>query len=186
MRYSHLCCVLIAGILCAGCATTVGKPDISPEFAGWTLTLNGTFQKNLTLAEVMALPSVEGNGYAVSTVGIRYGPYRCRGVDVRNLAALVGGAGDKGSVWISAPDGYLWVFDAAQMRGEGFITFDENLREIPSPPLRVILMYEQDGHSLTYDEGGPLRIAIISEAPGIVTEGSAWVKWVNRIDVRGS
>ena len=178
--------ILLVCILCAGCASPYGKAAISPEFADWMLTLNGTSERNLTLAEVMALPSVEGNGYAVSTVGIRYGPYRCRGVDLQELASLVGGIPNGGSVWISAPDGYLWVFDDMQLRGEGFITFDENLKEIPSPPLRVILMYEQDGHYLTYDEGGPLRIAIISDEPGIVTEGSAWVKWVHRIDVHGT
>jgi DMSO/TMAO reductase YedYZ molybdopterin-dependent catalytic subunit len=58
------------------------------------------------------------------------------------------------------------------------------LKEIPSPALRVILMYEQDGRPLAYDDGGPCRIAVISEQPGVVTEGSAWVKWVDRIEVK--
>jgi len=183
MRKSVPFLLFIACVLCAGCTGAGGKPEISAEFADWTLTLNGSSQKILTLEEVMALPSVEGNGYAVSTVGIRYGPYTCRGVDLRELAGVVGGIDAGDSIWISAPDGYLWVFDHAQLQGEGFITFDKDLKEIPSPHLRVILMYEQDGHYLTYDEGGPLRIAIISDEPGIVTEGSAWVKWVDRIEV---
>ena len=35
-------------------------------------------------------------------------------------------------IYVSAEDGYLWVFDLDQVRGEGFFTFDENLK---SPPL---------------------------------------------------
>jgi hypothetical protein len=87
-------------------------------------------------------------------------------------------------VWISAPDGYLWVFDADQLEGNGFVTFNADLKEIPSPTLRIILMYEQDKKPVSYDDGGPARIAIISEEPGVVTEGSAWVKWVNRIEIQ--
>jgi len=73
--------------------------------------------------------------------------------------------------------------DYDQLWGEGFITFDENLKEIPSPALRILLVYEQDGKPVTYNDGGPARIAIVSEKPGIITEGSAWVKWVNRIEI---
>ena len=87
-------------------------------------------------------------------------------------------------LWISAPDGYLWVFDADQLAGNAFVTFDANLKETPSPPLRIILMYEQDNRPVSYDDGGPARIAIISDEPGIITEGSAWVKWVNRIEIQ--
>jgi hypothetical protein len=95
----------------------------------------------------------------------------------------MGGMGQNDQVWISAPDGYMWVFDAGQVEGKGFVTFNADLKEIPSPPLRIILMYQQDNKEVSYDDGGPARIAIISEQPGVVTEGSAWVKWVNRIEI---
>jgi hypothetical protein len=105
-------------------------------------------------------------------------------VDLRDLADLVGGVGPGDRLWISAPDGYLWVFDYDQLEGKGFVTFDGALREIPSPPLRVLLVYELDGKPLTHEEGGPCRIGIVSDEPGVVTEGSAWVKWVDRMEVR--
>ncbi len=182
-----LSCLLL-GVL-AGCSAfgpsqvqgTGSQPK--EEFPGWKLTLNGTTERVLTLDDIRALPSVTGHGYAVSTVGIRYGPWVVRGVDLRDLAALVGGVEAGDQLWISAPDGYLWVFDDDQLEGKGFVTFDSDLREIPSPPLRVLLVYEEDGKPLTYDDGGPCRIGIISETPGVVTEGSAWVKWVDRIEV---
>jgi hypothetical protein len=45
-------------------------------------------------------------------------------------------------------------------------------------------MYEQDKKPVSYDDGGPARIVIMSDEPGIVTEGSAWVKWVNTIEIK--
>ena len=182
-----LACLLL-GIL-AGCTSvSQTRAPATPgrqvdDFSGWRLTLNGTTERVLTLDELRAMPSVTGHGYAVSTVGIRYGPWVARGVDLRDLAALVGGMGPGDQIWISAPDGYLWVFDYDQLQGEGFVTFNGDLKEIPSPPLRVLLVCEEDGKPLAYDDGGPCRVGIISETPGVVTEGSAWVKWVDKIEV---
>jgi DMSO/TMAO reductase YedYZ molybdopterin-dependent catalytic subunit len=190
-RYRAWAAALFCLAFCtlAGCMTTVpASPDtrgpVGDEFTSWRLTLNGTTERVLTMEDLQAMPAVTGHGYAVSTVGIRYGPWVCRGVDLRDLAALVGGVGPNDQVWISAPDGYLWVFDHEQLEGRGFVTFNPDLKEIPSPPLRVILVYELDGHPLSYDDGGPSRVGIVSDIPGVVTEGSAWVKWVDRIEVR--
>lgn len=181
--FPALILILCAALLfIAGCISS-DTPAIPEEFPGYNITINGSVEKVLTLNEVKTLPTVTGHGFAVSTVGIKYGPYVCRGVDLRDLTAVAGGVQPGDEVWIYAPDGYLWVFDYDQLQGEGFVTFNASLKEIPSPPLRVILMYEQDGRPVTYDDGGPLRIAIISEQDGVVTEGSAWVKWVNRIEV---
>jgi hypothetical protein len=166
----------------SGCVST-GMTTTPVEFPGWNLTVNGSVQKVLTLDEIRSLPAVTGHGFAVSTVGIKYGPYTCRGVDLRDIAMVAGGIKPGDEVWISAPDGYLWVFDYDQLQGQGFVTFNASLQEISPPPLRVILMYEQGGKPITYDEGGPCRIAIISDHDDVVTEGSAWVKWVNRIEV---
>jgi len=170
--------ILLATVV-AGCNTPGGDPAIK----NWRLCVNGTVGKVLTMEDIRALPSVTGHGYAVSTTGARFGPYICRGVDLRDIVALAGGIRPGQQIWVSAPDGYLWVFDNDQLEGRGFVTFNVNLTEIPSPPLRIILMYEQNGTPLSYDNGGPARIAIISEESGVVTEGSAWVKWVDRIEI---
>lgn len=172
--------ILVFSLVLAGCTAPV-QDSLA---ADWRLTINGTTEKVLTMKDVRALPPVNGHGYCVSTTGFRFGPYTCKGVDLRDLAGVAGGVGEGRQVWVSAPDGYLWVFDSDQLEGRGFVTFDENLKEIPSPPLRIILMYEQNGTPLSYDDGGPARIAIISEQPGVITEGSAWVKWVDRIEIR--
>jgi hypothetical protein len=179
-------------LLCfsAGCTGTapVSGPlpgaKASDEFSTWNLTVNGSTKTVYSLDQVRSLPATSGNGFAVSTVGIKYGPYVCKGVLLTDLLDAAGGIARGDQVWISAPDGYLWVFDYDQVQGRSFITFNESLKEIPSPPLKILLMYEQDGKPLSYDDGGPVRIAIISDQKGVVTEGSAWVKWVNKIEIK--
>ncbi len=166
--------------LAAGCLGTAETDDYPP----WNLTLLGDTEIVLSLDEIREMDAVEGYGYAVSTVGIRYGPNRYRGVLLTDLLDMVGGVGKDDLVYVSAPDGYMWVFDAAQVRGEELFTFDENLHEIPSPPLQVILAYDCDGKPLAHDNGGPLRLVVISETPDVITEGSPWVKWVDKIEVR--
>jgi DMSO/TMAO reductase YedYZ molybdopterin-dependent catalytic subunit len=182
--------LLILVCFCAGCTGTapVSEPShvatISDEFSTWNLTVNGSTKTVYSLDQIRSLPATTGNGFAVSTVGIKYGPYVCKGVLLTDLLNAAGGITPGDQVWISAPDGYLWVFDYDQVQGRSFITFNESLKEIPSPPLRILLMYEQDGKPLSYDEGGPVRIAILSDEKGVVTEGSAWVKWVNKIEIK--
>jgi DMSO/TMAO reductase YedYZ molybdopterin-dependent catalytic subunit len=185
-----ICILLILFCCCAGCTSTAPASSSQPvtssidDISTWNLTVNGTTRLVYSLDQIRALPATTGHGFAVSTVGIKYGPYICKGVLLTDLLAQSGGISPKDQVWISAPDGYLWVFDYDQVQGKGFITFNEDLKEITSPPLRILLMYERDGKPLSYDDGGPLRAAIISDETGVVTEGSAWVKWVNKIAIK--
>ena len=185
-----ICILLILSCCCAGCTSSIPVISSQPEtnsgddFDRWNLTVNGTTRMVYTLNQIRDLSATTGNGFAVSTVGIKFGPYLCKGVLLTDLLNHSGGISPGDQVWISAPDGYLWVFDYDQVQGNGFITFNENLKEIPSPPLRILLMYEQDGKPLVYDDGGPLRVAIISDDKGVVTEGSAWIKWVDRIEIK--
>jgi hypothetical protein len=188
-----LCLLVVLSIVAAGCT------DSGTANADAASVANEPLEGNVTIAEVVnntvvrevflegdvvrEMPSYTAHGFAVSTVGIKYGPYVCRGVQLSELCDQVGGVGENDTVWVSAPDGYLWVFDYTQMNGEAFVTFDEDLHEISSPPLTIMLMYEKDDHYLTYNEGGAFRIAVTSEEAGVVTEGSCWVKWVDRIEV---
>jgi DMSO/TMAO reductase YedYZ molybdopterin-dependent catalytic subunit len=185
-----ICILLIVFCYCVGCTGTAPASSQQPvinsadDFSSWNLTVNGSTRTVYTLDQIRKLPSITGNGFAVSTVGIKYGPYICKGVLLTDILRPAGGISPGDQVWISAPDGYLWVFDYDQVHGNGLITFNENLKEIPTPPLRIMLMYEQDAKPLSYDDGGPLRVAIISDEKGIVTEGSAWIKWVDKIEIK--
>ncbi|NLX48511.1 MAG: molybdopterin-dependent oxidoreductase [Methanospirillum sp.] len=175
--------VLIA-ILAAGCTGTP-SPGTQPV-PNATLVVNGTTSVTLDYQEVLALPAVTGVGGAVSTTGIKYGPFRIRGVALSTLADLAGGMGADQTMRVHAPDGYMWVIDRERVDGHGFVVLTPELKEIASPPTLVpVLMYEQNGTSLSKEQGGPFRIAVLDPAGSpVITEGSGWVKWVDRIEIR--
>jgi hypothetical protein len=174
---------VLAVVLVAGC-TAPGEPPARVPNA--TLALNGTTNVTLDYAGVLALPSVTGVGGAVSTTGIRYGPFSIRGVALSTLADRVGGMGPNQTMRVHAPDGYMWVLDRDRVDGRGFVVFSPELKELADPPAIVpVLMYEQNGTPLSREQGGPFRIAVLDPAGSpVVTEGSGWVKWVDRIEVR--
>lgn len=184
-RLLLLLCAAAVALLVAGC-TTVPQPQAPSTTPNATLVLNGTTSVTLSYQDVLALPSVSGVGGAVSTTGIRYGPFQIRGVSLRTLAEQVGGIGPNQTLRVHAPDGYMWVLGADQIDGAGFIVFTPELKEIDPPPRVVpVLMYEQNGTALSEEQGGPFRIAVLSEeGTPVITEGSGWVKWVDRIEVR--
>jgi hypothetical protein len=173
-----------------GCTFPLGASpkatEADPVVKNWQIYLKGTRENVITLDDLRKLPAVTGYGSMISTTGVRFGPYLCIGVDLRDLVALAGGMNPDQRIRISARDGYQWEFEADQLEGQGLVTLGPDLRERASPPLRLILVYEQDEKPVPYNDGGPFRIAIVSDDPGIITEGSFWVKWVDRIDIRGS
>ena len=129
------------------------------------------------------MPSYEGYGGFFSTVGMINGPFKCKGVPVEDLCALVGGINGSDTLWVSAQDGYMMVFTYDQVKGD-FVTYEPaTLKEAPHSPLKVILAYEQDGALLSEDDGRPLRLAIVSEDK-LLTEGHYWIKWVDKIAIR--
>jgi DMSO/TMAO reductase YedYZ molybdopterin-dependent catalytic subunit len=173
--------LMVTALLISGCTNIPGS---IVDDRSWNLTLIGDTEEVLTLQEIRKLPSVEGYGYGISTVGIRIGPNMYRGVLITDLIDRVGGIGPDDLVYVSAQDGYLWVYGEDQIQGEGFMTLNEDLKEIPSPGLSIILAYERDGEPIGDDWGGPLRTIIISNTEGVIVEGSSWVKWVDRIEIR--
>ncbi len=175
--------VVLVAVLAAGCT---GSPPGAAPAPTATLSLNGSTNITLGYAEVLALPSVTGVGGAVSTTGIKYGPFQIRGVALSTLAELAGGMEQGQTMRVHAPDGYMWVLDRDRVDGKGFVVFSPELKEIANPPTLVpVLMYEQNGTALSKEQGGPFRIAVLDPAGSpVITEGSGWVKWVDRIEIR--
>ncbi len=154
------------------------------ETRAWRLTLVGRdgSEKMLSFKDITSLPSYRGNGGFFSTVGVVCGPYAVKGVTLEELGKQVGGITPGDAVMISAKDGYSAVFSYEQVMGE-FITYDADLREVPHGELKTILMYRQGGKPLPHEAGKPLRLAVAGPEKGLLTEGSHWVKWVNRIEI---
>jgi hypothetical protein len=88
--------LLILFCYCAGCSSPTSTLSSSnatipaDDYSHWVLKVNGTTHKEYTLDELRKLPSTTGYGFAVSTVGIKYGPYVCKGVLLSDLLEQVG------------------------------------------------------------------------------------------------
>lgn len=178
-----LALAVLAAVLLAGCS---GAPvaNSSPTPTA-TLVLTGTSNLTLSYADVLALPSVNGTGGAVSTTGILVGPFQMKGVALATLAGLVGGIGPNQTMHVHARDGYMWVLDRDRVNGKGLVVFTPELKEMADPPPVVpVLIYELKGMPLSMEREGPFRIAVLDPAgTPVITEGSAWVKWVDRIEI---
>lgn len=153
------------------------------ETKAWELTLIGKdgVEKVLSVKDISKLPSYVGKGGFFSTVGVVCGPFTVKGVTLPKLCDEVGGVSSDDAVMISAKDGYSAVFSYEQVMGE-FITYNADLKEVPHNELKTVLIYQEDGKPLPRDAGRPLRLAIVGD-DGLLTEGSHWVKWVNKVEI---
>lgn len=176
---------LILSISCVfltGCV--IKNPDDNAGFENWNLTIQWDGQeKHLTLSDLKKMPSYSGHGYLVSTTGIKYGPFMGKGVPLTDITQFMGEMNNSSTLYLYGSDEYLWVLDRDQIQGKSYITFDENLSEIKGPNITPVLMYEQDEKPITQDDGGPVRLALLTDKEGVITEGSGWVKWIARIEL---
>jgi len=139
-----------------------------------------------TMADIKAMPSVEGWGGTKSSAGVITVPQKIVGVALSTLADQVGGLQEGMGVSIVAKDGYAMTMSNEQISGGDFITYDpgtgdENQVE---GPLTVIVAYERDGEPIPADEDGPLRLFIVGEKNNQVVDGHWTVKWVTQIRLK--
>jgi DMSO/TMAO reductase YedYZ molybdopterin-dependent catalytic subunit len=155
------------------------------ESIDWEVTLIGSNgeQRVITYDEIRRLPHQEARGGYLTSVGIVYGPYNVKGVLLQDLCDLAGGIASNDIVSVSAGDGYSMVFSYDQIYSPDFLTFDPITRhEMPHEQQMVMLTYEWDGKPISNNDGGPLRLVIVS-SEALLTEGHNWVKWVNEIEI---
>ena len=177
--------VVAAGLAgCNGHTTTVTVSASTNTAGTASLTVsNGTQTKTLTLADIKALPVVSGSTGDVTSSGTIQGPYSYKGAALTDILKAVGGITTDNAIRISAKDGYSMTFSYNQIvKGTEFPTYDSTTGEevTPAGTITLFLAYEKDGQPID-DTVGPLRIGIM--APGQVTDGHWWIKWVQKIEV---
>ena len=180
--------VLVVGVI--GCKTDVetatGTATDTTTSSGETTTAlvikKGTEQVRYTFAEVKAMPAEEGWGGIMNSSGVISGPFKQKGVNLVSLLDKVGGIAEGDAIRITAKDGYSMTYSYDQIANGNFTTLEFTTgQEVPHDKLIPIVSYEEDGMSLT-KQNGPLRIAILN-ADDQVTEGHWWIKWVTEIEI---
>jgi DMSO/TMAO reductase YedYZ molybdopterin-dependent catalytic subunit len=154
----------------------------SGETAGTLTLIKGDNKVTYTVAEIKAMPVSEGWGGIMNSSGVISGPFKQKGVELMYLLDKVGGIADGDALRVTAKDGYSMTYSYDQVANGNFTTLEFTTgNEIPHDKLTVIISYEEDGVTLT-DQNGPLRVAILN-ADNQVTEGHWWIKWVTEIEI---
>ena len=102
-----------------------------------------------------------------------------------DLIEVVDTSGEAVSVQVEANDGYTITFSSEQIKNGNYMTYDPTTgEEIDIEGLTTILASEQEGELLDVEQGGPLRLRIISKEANQVTDGHWSVKFINQIKIK--
>jgi DMSO/TMAO reductase YedYZ molybdopterin-dependent catalytic subunit len=190
MRKLDLCILTLILILTLtlplGCSVVPGEEPAADDSREATLTVKSA-EKSITLTwdDIKELPTYEGPGGRISSVGNVTPPVTFRGVTVEDLCGLVGGFTEENSVQITAKDGYGMTYSYDQIVGGNYDTYDPSTGENRSfdGKLWTTVAYEEEGEPIPADVDGPLRLALLGTNK-VVTDGHWWIKWVTSIEVK--
>ena len=164
-------------------STTTAKPTTTAAKGPVVLKVTGpSGVKELSMADLKAMPASSGYGGWKNDVQNISGPYAFKGVSLRALMDLVGGGS---SVTVVASDGYSRTLSGGELGGS-MTMFDpatgEEIQSI-SGSLRAVVAYSKDGAALNSEEG-PLRLVFISPEKDQVTQSKLWVRMVTELQVQ--
>ena len=180
--------MVISLVSCSTPATAVPTPTETAENIEATLTVKSADSSvTLTWEDILELPSYEGPGGRISSVGYVTPPTTFKGITIEDLCNLVGGLSEENSVQITAKDGYGMTFSYDQIVSGNYDTYDPSDGENKpfNGKLWTVVVYEEEGNPISTEKDGPLRLAILGSNK-IVTDGHWWIKWVSSIEVKQS
>jgi len=179
--------IIVSVALLVSCKPTpTASPTPQPPDANLEI-VSGEQSVTLTWEDIQALPTYEGMGGRISSVGHVTPPVKFKGVTLEDLCGLVGGITEENSVGVIAKDGYAMTFSYEDIASGDFPTYDPSTgAESPfDGKLWVVVAYEREDAFIPADGDGPLRLAILGSQK-LVTDGHWWIKWVERIEIKQS
>jgi len=144
--------------------------------------VSDSINKNYTMADLMALPSVTGLGGYKKTTGTIVGPSTYKGVPIISLLDDIGGMLPTYDLTIRATDGYVVSYSYSMIVGQVTAYDNETGTNLGLDEFEMIVAYEQDGNVLATDDG-PLRIAYLSDE-GYLSDGNLWAKKIQEIEIK--
>jgi hypothetical protein len=175
--------IVLALATLLGCSIVPGAEPAAPE-AELTLT-SADESVTLNWEDIQELPSYQGPGGRINSVGNVTPPSTFKGVTVEDLCSLVGGFSEENSVQITAKDGYGMTFSHDQIVNGDYDTYEPSTGENEpyDGKLWTVIAYQEEGEPIPADQDGPLRLAILG-TDKVVTDGHWWIKWVETIEVK--
>lgn len=165
-------------------AATEEPPAESEEVI---LTITGSQGSvDLTMTDLMAIPTVEGWGGIKNSVGNITVPALYTGIALKDLVELVGGISETDGLNVVAEDGYAMTLAYSQVFDDQFITYDPGTGDEIDIDEELVsaVVFLVDGEPLPQASEGTLRLAVLGSKNNQVTDGHWWVKWVREIGVK--
>ncbi len=151
------------------------ETEVEPSVLSITV---GDETTGYSMSELLALPSVTGEGGYKKTTGTIVGPYTYTGVTIQHLLEITGTLPVEYSIEAIASDFYTTYFNRTEVEGALKAYDAETGDPLGRGNFTVILAYHEGGEPL--DHGGPLRIVTLSEN-GFLSDGHYWAKDVVNI-----
>ena len=174
--------IVVIALLASVTAATMHAFALQPV----TLTLiggTGTITKNQD--DILAMPSISGDGGTRTSSGKISNVGTYAGVSVLYVCNLVGGITSDSIISLIDTTGtYIVNFTYQQVNdGQGFNTYNPTTgdAQAATQPLTLILAYSVNGSELA-SSSGPLR-AVIVGSEGLLTEGTFWNKQIEKIQI---
>jgi DMSO/TMAO reductase YedYZ molybdopterin-dependent catalytic subunit len=177
---------MLSLVLLLGCSAMPVAEPAAEGNSDATLTVRAAEQSiTLTWDDIRELPTYEGPGGRISSVGHVTPPVAFKGVTIEDLCGLVGGFTEENSVQITAKDGYGMTFSYNQIVTGDYDTYDPSTGEDQplDGKLWTVVAYQEEGEPIPAEGDGPLRLAILG-SDKVVTDGHWWIKWVETIEVK--
>jgi hypothetical protein len=142
----------------------------------------GTQTKTFSMAQLKALTPLTGFAGQKNKAGVIAGPVAYSGVSLLEALKTVGGIKDGDTVKVTAKDGYSKALTYTQITVADFPTYDTAGNPVAAEMKpAVFLAYEKEAAAL--DEAtGPIQMGIMT-CKNQVTDGSWWVKLIEKVDV---
>jgi hypothetical protein len=157
----------------------VSEKPLQPTYV---LTIKcGNVIKNYTLDDIKSMPNISGYGGYVKKNNVTVGPDLYRGVSVKYLLQNFS-LPENYSIAVTAKDGYTKNFSFDIIDGNVEV-YNESGAYIGVGNVTMILAYEKNGNALSNEEGGPLRIAFVSEE-GYITSSKLWARSVSSLEIK--
>jgi len=181
MKMSRLVFMILALLLLVSC----GSDDSGA--GGQDINLTGADGQSdvVSFAALKEMEVTEGYGGWLTSVGTIIPPVKYKGVTIATLLESVGSLPEGKAVEITATDDYSMNLSYDQIQNNGLPVFNSLTAEefTYTETLSVIVAYEKDGLPISEEDGGPYRLAVVSEKSDQITDGHWWIKQVRDLEI---
>jgi len=125
--------------------------------------------------------SVTGRGSMINQFGSITGPNLYVGIPINDIVRSVENLPENYCVHVSSND-YTYNFSKENINGL-FPVYVEDTNSYINDSVTMVIAYQENGKILTKNNGGPFKIAYITD-DGAITQSNLWIKSINKLEIK--